>query len=379
MWVIRYEEKNLVSRHRGTLPVILSCPHDGKEVPRGVPKRTGSNPDCPPFNTSRDLHTREITEGVAQRLLDLFGEAPYVVIAEFHRQYIDANRPADCGFEVSAAQPFYDEYHNTLRSFVDEIRAENGGLGLLFDIHGTRVIESDPADLYLGTDNGKTVLRLQQIDPQVLWRRRSLRGLLGPETAGYVISPKQQGTPETPAVDGGYAVRTYGSSQPDGLDAIQIEIASPLRDNRDKRAAFIENLGSAIGNLVDRYADAHTLAAFQKVSFLSGDLEQLVTGQVQRRSESNDSLLQLGGELQNRGRVEIRHDPGATVNDAAPRRPGILVLYDESGSDYYVWVDNQARLRISSSEANADSQVGTIVGTQTIIRRRHVRRVRRLR
>ena len=378
MWRITYEKSNLVSRRRGTLPVILSCPHDGKEVPRGVPKRTGSNPDCPPFKTSRDLHTREITEGVAQRLLEMFKEAPYVIVAEFHRQYIDANRPSNCGFEVSAAQLFYDEYHNTLRSFVNEIRAENGGLGLLFDIHGTRVIENDPADLYLGTDNGKSVQRLQKIDRQVLWRRRSLRGLLGPEAAGYVISPKQQGIPETSDVDGGHTIRTYGSSHSDGLDAIQIEIASPLRDRKDKREALTEHLASAIGNLVDRYASAHTLTALQKVSFLSGDFDQLVTGEVQPHSESSDSLLQLGGKLQNRGRVEIRHDPGNAANGVAPRRPGMLVLYGENGNACYIWVDNRGRLRISSSETEADNQLGAIVSTQTIIRRRrHIYRRRR--
>ena len=82
MWTIEYEETNLVSRHRGTLPVILSCPHDGEDEPSGVPVREGSPPGCPPVKISRDLHTRAIAEGVAQRLLDLFGEAPYVVIAE---------------------------------------------------------------------------------------------------------------------------------------------------------------------------------------------------------------------------------------------------------------------------------------------------------
>lgn len=379
MWSITYEKTNLVSRHRGTLPVILSCPHDGKKVPPGVPKRTESNPDCPPFKTTRDLHTREITEGIAQRLLDVFGEAPYVVIAEFHRQYIDANRPLDCGFEVPAGQPFYDEYHNTLRSFVNEIRAENGGLGLLFDIHGTRVIQEDPADLYLGTDNGNTVQRLQKIDRHVLWRRRSLRGWLGPEAAGYVLSPLRQGIPETPAVDGGHTIRTYGSSHPDGVDAIQIEIAAPLRDHKDKRAALIEHLGGAIGNLVDRYANAHTLAAFQKVNFLSGDLEQLVAAEVQHRWESNDALLQLGGARQNRGRVEIRNDSDGTVNAPAPRRPGIAVLYSENGSGYYVWVDNLGRLRISSSATEADNQLGAIVGAQTRIRRRRIHRLRRRR
>ena len=76
------------------------------------------------------------------------------MIAEFDRKDIDATRPAECACEVPAAQPYYDEYHNTLRNFVDEIRAENGGLGLLSDIHGTRVLDDDPADFYSGTDNG---------------------------------------------------------------------------------------------------------------------------------------------------------------------------------------------------------------------------------
>ncbi|MGH8480167.1 MAG: N-formylglutamate amidohydrolase [Gammaproteobacteria bacterium] len=263
MWKIAYEETSLVSRHRGTLPVIVSSAHEGKEKPSGVPERMGSAPDCPPFTITRDLHTREITTGVAQRLLDIFGEAPYVVIAEFHRTYIDANRARECAYEipatdeVPAAQRYYDEYHNTFRDFVNEIRAETGGLGLLFDIHGTRVIDDDPADLYLGTDNGRTVTRLLQVDPQALWRRRSLRGFLGPEAAGYVVSPKQPGIPETPAVDGGHTVRTYGSSEGDGVDAIQLEIASTLRNDRDKRAALIENLAYAIGNLVARYIDTH--------------------------------------------------------------------------------------------------------------------------
>src|SRR5581483_11124547 len=261
MWNITYEEVNLVSCHRGTLPVILGCPHDGEKIPAGVPRRTrtGSPPGCPPFKTNRDRHTREIATGVAQRLLDVFGEAPYIVIAEYDREYIDANRPLDCAFEppagneIPAAKQYYDEYHNTLRSFVDEIRAETGGMGLLFDFHGTRVIGEDPADLYLGTDNKRTITRLLRFDPQALWRRRSLRGSLGAEAAGYVVSPKKPDVKETKDVDGGYTVRTYGSSHEDGVDAIQLEIASTLRDDREKRASLIENLAFAIGNMSARY------------------------------------------------------------------------------------------------------------------------------
>jgi N-formylglutamate amidohydrolase len=112
---IEYSTTRLVSRHHGTPPVLLTCPHDGGEVPAGVLKRTWPTPECPDFETDCDRCTRTVTTGLAQRLLDLAGEAPAVVIAEFDRDYIDANRSAACAFEPGQgadAQQFYDEYHN---------------------------------------------------------------------------------------------------------------------------------------------------------------------------------------------------------------------------------------------------------------------------
>jgi hypothetical protein len=48
----------------------------------------------------------------------------------------------------------------------------------MFDIHGTQVIDDDPAELYLGTDDGDTIARLLRVDPQGQSRRRSLPGFL---------------------------------------------------------------------------------------------------------------------------------------------------------------------------------------------------------
>ncbi len=262
MWTISYSTTKFVSRHLGTLPLILTCPHDGNENP-GVPERTGSASGCPPFTKSRDLHTRQITEGVAQFVLDISGEAPYVVMAEFHRKYIDANRSPDCAYEDPKAKQYYDEYHTALRNFVSEIRAENGGLGLLFDIHGT---DNDPDTIFLGTGDGSTIARLLQVDPQAMWRRRSLRGFL--EAAGYKVSPQKAGVPET--LPGGFTVRTYGSSNTDGLDAIQIEIGSRLRKDGLEREVLIEVMAYAINSLVVRYADTHTQAALGKTVDLIG-------------------------------------------------------------------------------------------------------------
>jgi N-formylglutamate amidohydrolase len=351
MWQIEYHITQLVSRHRGTLPIILTCPHDGGKSPPNVPERTGRGlPSRCHFTKTRDLRTRAITTGVAQRLLELCGEAPYVVIAEFNRKHIDANRSPDCAYEVAAAKSSYDEYHQTLRGFLDEVRAENGGSGLLFDIHGTAGIASDPADFYLGTAAGASIARLLKIDTHAMSRRRSLGGLLA--AAGYAVSLNP------PTLGGGYTVETYGTSNADGIDAIQVEIAATLRKNAQKRAALIEHLAYAICNLVDRYASGATFAAFQSVDLLDGGAVQNPIGRLHRRAATKDSHLRLGGDVGHRGRLELRHDP------TSPRRAGVLVLYDESGKDYFLWVDNQGVLRIAPSDPGSSSGVGKMVGEQ---------------
>ena len=156
MWQIAFPVSNLVARHRGTLPVLITCPHGGTADVTGVLPRSGNTtPAGCNFERDRDVDTIEVAAGVAQRMLEIFGEAPYVVIAQYHRKFLDANRSRICAFEDPDAAPFYDEYHNTVRTFVDEIRTHNGGLGLLFDIHGTAGIPGDPAVIFLGTANGE--------------------------------------------------------------------------------------------------------------------------------------------------------------------------------------------------------------------------------
>ena len=260
---ITYTVRRLVARHQGALPVILTCPHGGDDQPPGVEnKRTGVglDPDCN-FETNRDRLTRTVTREVAQTLFDVFGEAPYVVIADFDRDYIDANRRLGCAFEDCNAEQFYLEYHDTIRNFADEIRLDTGGLGLLFDIHGTEKIASDAADVYLGTRNRAAISALLSRDPLAMSRDRSLPGLL--RAAGYVVSPK---VPET--IPGGFTLEKYGSSNPNGIDAIQIEIEGALRTDEGKRAGFIEDLAFAISCLIARYADTPTMAAYRTANFL---------------------------------------------------------------------------------------------------------------
>jgi len=262
MQTVTCEEDRLVKRHRGTMPVILTCPHDGTETPPDVQVRTReATPDGCQFTIKSDLQTAFITQSVAQKILDLTGLSPYVVMASFDRKFIDANRPhfpVNCAFTDPDAQPFYDEYHNQITGFVNQIRVQNGNRGFLFDIHGKRQIVGDPADVYLGTDNGRSLL--PRFDRASIFMQHGMQGLLKsarhetePAPAPvfqYRLSPADAAAPENSSVDGGFTIRHYGSS----INSIQIEIADTIRDFEQKRLFLIEDLAFAIINFVRRHA-----------------------------------------------------------------------------------------------------------------------------
>jgi hypothetical protein len=260
MQIVTYAERRLVKRHRGTMPVILTCPHDGSESPQNVRERTSrATPSGCNFKTGRDTETAMITEAVAQKILDVSGLSPYVVIAKFHRKFIDANRSSNCAFTDPDGRRFYDEYHNRISGYIRQIRVQNGNHGFLLDIHGTGVISDDPADIYLGTANGASLL--PDFDRDTLFHQHGLHGLfksvrhqtgfggLGP-TFSYRLSPVNAAATETSEVNGGFTVRNYAAS----VNCIQIEITNTIRNDGEKRSFLIEDLAFAIINFTRRHA-----------------------------------------------------------------------------------------------------------------------------
>jgi N-formylglutamate amidohydrolase len=232
--------------------VLLACGHDGTKRPEGVRARKREQfPASCDFQPSRDLNVADFTRAVAEQLRGQAGEAPYVVIAGFHRKYIDANRSEECAVEPGPAEAYYREYHAVLRGFVDEIRAENDGTGLLLDLHGSQRRKDAPADIYLGTENGKTITALREgTSDDALYRRRGLVGLL--QAAGYAVLPSESGEREHSAFTGGHTVETYGSHHADGIDAIQLEIVNELRSDPACRARLATNLANTILSLLPR-------------------------------------------------------------------------------------------------------------------------------
>ncbi|MFM7057091.1 MAG: N-formylglutamate amidohydrolase [Planctomycetota bacterium] len=231
----------------GELPVVISAPHGGRlEVP-GATVRTGEGLKKGPsgFFTGRDTGTEELALRVVELLDEKLAGRVSCVISRVHRRYVDFNRPLEIGVEHQAARVVHDSYHESLRSAVRRVRRRHGR-GLLIDIHGQG---SSAITAFRGTSNGLTVKALRErFQDTAHTGPQSLTGLL--QKRGWMVHPDPFTGKEQSGYTGGYIVRTYGSHQPDGIDAIQLELGADYRreDVRERRAteladAVVEYVG----------------------------------------------------------------------------------------------------------------------------------------
>lgn len=237
---IDYEEKNLVKTKKGTLPILLTCPHNGTKIPPGVLPRTGKNlPDgCSQsqFVTEPDENTFDITNGIAKTIFALTSQYPSIVIFNGLREYIDVNREKKCGCEVPEAEMYFDEYHSAIEQFIQEIKTNNTckGLVLLFDIHGK---DNNTSDISVGTRNEKTIRPMKKLNPGWAWDYKFglIHNLI---EKGYKIHPAAPCQKDDPAFRGGYTVKRHGGWQ--------FEIAKSKRDPGTAQVNLIKDLASII-------------------------------------------------------------------------------------------------------------------------------------
>ena len=238
---IVFEEANLVKTKKGTLPILLTCPHDGKMAARPSSRKNGYELTCEmcQFRVENDLdcNTFEITKGVAERIFALSNEWPYVVIFNAHRKYIDVNREKKCGCEVLEAEIYYDAYHSAIDQFVQEIRTTNkcgNGLVFLFDIHGKN---NNTEYLSVSTRNKGTIQSMVNFNPGWGWDYKfGLISLLIKKN--YTIMPGSPCQEDDPTYFGGYTVIEHGGWQ--------FEIPRSKRDPGPERDSLINNLAEII-------------------------------------------------------------------------------------------------------------------------------------
>ena len=207
---------NHIVYQEGSIPVLLTSPHGASSVKRlpGVRERSGLN--IPSFINRSDTKTDKITQNVAAQM-ERWKLAPFVVIAGIHRSQIDFNRPAQWAYEDSKSANCYRQYHRQIRKAVDHIR-RRWGQGFLIDIHGqSRFVH----DIMRGTRNHQTIRQLLERFGEDVTE----------QPGGFYHSLRQKGYDVQPNVgakeahySGGFTLKVYGSHQPDGIDALQIEL-----------------------------------------------------------------------------------------------------------------------------------------------------------
>jgi N-formylglutamate amidohydrolase len=245
---------NLVLVRQGTLPIILTVPHGGREaIPGVVPRDTMGKPSGGRgFVTVTDTNTDELALGIAAQIKALTGKEPYLVMAEFKRRFVDPNRPPEVAVDSPVARPYYDYYHQTVRRFIEEVRSKYPGGALLVDVHGQK---KDPTVVMRGTQNGRTVARL--VERAGIPAVTGPNGIFGQLSAnGLDVFPSNDVAPEGSAEDrgynGGYTVGTYGSQNPDGIDAVQMEFGT-----RYRHGAGLDLAARATGKALVTFYDAY--------------------------------------------------------------------------------------------------------------------------
>lgn len=238
--------EDFVIVRKGTLPVIVSAPHGGRQPLPDIPIRFGNNIEK--FVIARDENTAEIARTLATETEALLGGRVGLVVARFERKQIDANRPADGAYESEAAKPFYDHYHAALAAACKAVK-ESHGRGLLLDIHGQSSFKDA---VCRGTQNGKTVKLLRErFGKPAVSGKDSVLGFL--QAKGYAVRPAGDSDgPEEPKYTGGHTVGTYGSHTAYGIDAIQLELGSDLR-NKDAYAKTAKDIAAAVKAFHDAY------------------------------------------------------------------------------------------------------------------------------
>lgn len=232
----------------GTLPVVLSAPHGGRLPLPGVPDRKGEGVEQ--FVTVRDVNTDQLAERFAAAVERKLGGRPYLVVARFTRRHVDANRPPEGAYESDRARPYYDAYHDVLRSHCEAVR-KGWGRGLVIDIHG----QGAKADtIFRGTAKQTSVALLKE--------RFGWKAVAGPDSLlgalaakGHTVFPPPDGpadAAENPRFGGGYITRTYGAAGRFGLDAIQLEFGGDYT-RAAKLGATADDLAEALARFAKAY------------------------------------------------------------------------------------------------------------------------------
>jgi hypothetical protein len=259
---IQYSSNNYIEYHKGTLPIIISVPHDGSMSPSSIPDRTCNN-----ATNVTDLNTYKLGQQIDSSLFALTGCHPHMIYCNLKRSKLDCNRNlADGACGNPAAEQAWAAFHD----FIDNAQAiaqnQNAGKAFYIDLHGHghTMQRLELGYLYTATELGSTdaVLNtplymsynsIQNLvatningysNAEMLRGEFALGSLLG--NAGYAAVPSIQfpAPGSDPYFSGGYNTANHTSyAIGNTVNGLQIECnLTNVRDSYQSRKVFSDSL-----------------------------------------------------------------------------------------------------------------------------------------
>ncbi|KAG1053963.1 hypothetical protein G6F43_003998 [Rhizopus delemar] len=237
----------------GTLPLIITAPHGGRQKPSSIPDRTQNG----------SLVLQDI-------------QMPYIVINLISRRKADTNRPIEEGTETEGGKRIWLEYHNFIEKSIEDLH-KTYNFGLLLDIHGqthehgmvelgylleptdikTKSVESlDEAVLHKSSIKSLTNRHYNNKEPHQLLKQFGDKIAAYNHSVSAVPSTEYFEPDDVLYFSGGYTTQRYHFHYEEikkGMDAIQIEIPKKFRHQPEGREQIINAVANATIYLLDNY------------------------------------------------------------------------------------------------------------------------------
>ncbi|CAD5125004.1 DgyrCDS13244 [Dimorphilus gyrociliatus] len=270
------------SYHVGNMNLVISVPHNGLKTTSDIPDRhngcldqnnnciythnCGQQSNSCSVRTAGDSYTKSIATKFYDKVHELTGLYPHMIVSELRRKKMDPNREVN---EATFGDPLATQVYNDFHNFINQAKNAISGDGLLIDMHG----QTHPEEWI---ELGYLISRYQLVNNIWIPSISSIRALdsrfnnvglenlvRGPNSLGKLLNDHSQlvvpspNNPDPTAsgnyYSGGFIVKTYGSKNGGNIDAIQVEAPKNIRFSSTKRTKFGQDLGSAVVSFMQTY------------------------------------------------------------------------------------------------------------------------------
>jgi N-formylglutamate amidohydrolase len=228
---------------KGTVPIILSCPHGGYKEPKRVPDKIMGT-QTPDRNTF--FIAKQILWELYNRDIHL-----YYILNKIHRSKVDVNRPprSKLAFNHSSieAKNIHQQYHDQLLNFSQEC-VLNFNKALVIDLHGFTKPFPEYPDVIFGNIFGKTLKILQNPQEENCDKYWGCSELYNEISKSFTLDDGLALSDINIAYSGGYITHRFYNVEK--VNAIQLEIAKYIRLDQNLAQNFITTIVEGISKIL---------------------------------------------------------------------------------------------------------------------------------